>query len=644
MAYTPNQIADTFQSQLGRAPTDFEMKKYATSSIQDLASLKTNFSKLNTGASIADYLTSVGQDPSLQNRLDLYKKYNITPDVSGNYYQSNVALLNALRSGQKPADQTSGSVSGSIVAPSPQPAPASPTATPTPPPEQTPTATPPAQPPIDELGTLKDNYTQAQKSVLGVTKRIDEINKSIDGAMAAKREEIARSGGVVDESQLRSTVLAESAPLLAERKELLSQRTQLVGEQNIAANAYKQATADSFKQKQLDLAQEKVDVQQSQFEQKLEQSGWKSTKINITDAAGNVLGQRVIWTQNPGASGASANKAQYTPTSSGSGGISSKGITNVGNTAQYPKINLGDGAAPEQVLTSLISGPAVPIKGSTTPISQQSLYNAAIDSMLGIPSTTGSRIPAGAAIAVQNKKTDIMNAYGLTEFDVNAAREQMKGMTSANTALLGTAAFTKAYAATAKDFLQLAKDQSALVPRGGAKLLNHYKQWAQGSFTPAGDLAQLETYIYSAAREYAKVTSGGAKSSAALTDSSQAEASKLLNAAQAPETFAKVVQAMQNDMDKVVNNFDKQTGSFPEAVKKLYGMASGADTTLAKGSLEPKVFVEKALVRQGLHYDKLIADMKPGLQAGETLALDNATGKPVYASKEDMASGNYTPL
>ena len=154
--------------------------------------------------------------------------------------------------------------------------------------------------PASDTQTYKDQYTTAQKAVLDVTGRINDLNKSIDSAMQNKRDEIARSGGIVDESQLRSIVLAENAPLLAERKDLLNQRSQLVGEQNIANQNYQSALkqeqlnqANQFKQEQLDLNKKKVTDQEQQFVQKLDQSGKKAMKVNTYDAYGNVNGQAV---------------------------------------------------------------------------------------------------------------------------------------------------------------------------------------------------------------------------------------------------------------------------------------------------------------------------------------------------------------
>ncbi len=67
-------------------------------------------------------------------------------------------------------------------------------------------------------------------------------------------------------------------------------------------------------------------------------------------------------------------------------------------------------------------------------------------------------------------------------------------------------------------------------------------------------------------------------------------------------------------------------------------------TTISRGSLGAKEFVEKALTTQGLRYTDVIAKYTPKLQTGEQLALDNSNGQVVAATKAEIASGKYTPL
>ena len=317
MAITQNQLETQFQNQLQRPPTDYEIKKFSTASPQTIANLKDTYSKLNTTTSISDYLTSIGQDNSLQARQTLGQKYGISNIGTA---EGNTALLKALQ-GQTAAPK----VSGSVVPPE-QPqgsdngqtdsssgnnnAPTDGTQSNT---DNT-SNTPPV---IPEVETNKTAYVQAQQAVSAIDKQLSDINNAINQAMQNKRDEIARSGGVVDESQLRSTVLTENQPLLAERDNLQTQRQQRVSEQSIAGKAYqdsinqqKESDANFYKSLNYNLATRKQDTQESQFNQKqtqqqqqfsakLEQSGWKSQKVNTYDEYGNVTGQQLVWTQNP---------------------------------------------------------------------------------------------------------------------------------------------------------------------------------------------------------------------------------------------------------------------------------------------------------------------------------------------------------
>lgn len=592
---TYNQVNDIISPQIGRDITPYEHSKYATESSQTLASVKDTHSKLNP-ESLSDYLTLQGMDNSLKARQELGAKYGISNIGTA---EGNTALLGALKTGTQPQQAP---IAGSVSQAAPQTPVVGTTGSPNL------VGTTPNAPKYDGDGNLIQPTQATTKSPLDSAyeiqqakqKAVNDIDTTLAGLVDAKRKEIARSGGVVNEASIQSEILREQAPLLARRKELAGEYTQANQAYQRALAEDKASSALAEKQREFAITSGQKDTQ---FTQKLEQSGWKSAKVNDYDAAGNVIGSHIAWSLNPSSSSTS-NAVSYIPTSSGNSGITPHGVTNVGNTEVIPKITIADGATPEQVLKSLISGNPVPVKGSTTPISQQSLYNAAIDSMLGVPSVTGSRLPAGAAIAIQDKKADIMNAYGLSELDVNAARAQMKGISAANTALLGTAAFTKTYAATADDNLKLALDQSDKVARTGAKIVNNYKNWITGNFTPAGDLSEFETYIYTAAREYAKVTSGGAKSAQGLTDSAQKEVDKLINASQSPEAFKQVVTAMRNDMNNVIKNFDKQTSAFPGEVKKLFGIESPKENktpTLIEPSNIPAGYYQAS---DGLLYKK----------------------------------------
>jgi hypothetical protein len=183
-----------------------------------------------------------------------------------------------------------------------------------------------------------------------------------------------------------------------------------------------------------------------------------------------------------------------------------------------------------------------------------------------------------ARAAIQNKGSAMAAEAGT---DLATLRSEYKAYSGTLGKLLPTATATAGFVGTATDNLDLALQQSAKVGRTGSKLVNHYAQWAQGSFTPATGLSELELYVYTAAREYAKVTSGGAMSSQGLTDSAAREAEKLLSAAQAPETLAAVATGMKNDMANVVKNQTKQIGKVSSTIANFLKVTAGVtgDTT-----------------------------------------------------------------
>jgi predicted nucleic acid-binding Zn ribbon protein len=245
---------------------------------------------------------------------------------------------------------------------------------------------------------------------------------------------------------------------------------------------------------------------------------------------------------------------------------------------------LSEGATPAEIDAALTGGPPLIISGKK--VTQSTLYNGAMFSLLGVPNVENPLVGGlgtGARIPVASKANDIMTAYGITPFEAAAAAQDFKALSQANVKIVNQATFTKAFTATATDNLNLALALEPKVVQGDMKIVNKYAQWEQGNFTPAGPLAELETYVYTASREYAKVTSGGVGSVQALTDSAQAQADKLLNAAQSPAAFAATAQAMKNDMANVNNNYGNQISAFSPNITNLLGLASGGTESPGMG-------------------------------------------------------------
>lgn len=163
--------------------------------------------------------------------------------------------------------------------------------------------------------------------------------------------------------------------------------------------------------------------------------------------------------------------------------------------------------------------------------------------------------------------------------DIPTLRAQYRANTTALNQLLPRATATANAMNTATDNLDLALTQSAEVARSNAKLVNRYTQWAQGELTAAKGLTQFETYIYTAAREYAKVTGGGALSAQGLTDSAQREASRLLNTAMAPDAFAAAVGAMKDDMSNVTAEQARGLSKISDTIGNFFAATNGIALT-----------------------------------------------------------------
>ena len=650
---TQNQLEPVFQSALGRAPTDYEVKTFSTASPQTLANLKNTYGKLNTSNSIVDYLTSIGQDPSLQSRTALGQKYGINNIGTS---EGNIALLNALKSGKQPSvtgalpppptgtditqtttttqnppvggsittastpnllipnlpadatvyrDNGNGSYdavengTGRVVGNSTQipngqyivpndkaTAPGNdvngtPVTTPT-----TDTTTKVSTDPSDPLSNpdivaKKDAYVAAQKQVQSIDSQIANLRDIMTQALNEKIKQAAVGGGVENRAQMANEVAFENQGIQAQINGLLSQRAQYANAQSLAGKDYQDATANFYKSANLGLAETKVANQEQQFAAKYEQAGYKAIKTNITDSAGNVLGQSITTWVNP------ANKSLGVTSDGTNVALSTKDnvttATPIGNNSlptvdkkdtPPANVSLANGFTPTQVYQSLISGPDKTVKGAPgVKISQEDLYNWAVDSIMGTQTAPGQRPSASGGLnaLIQSKATEIKKAYGLNEVDVNIAKSEFKNLTSTNAAILQRASLTNISANQALDNLDLVIKTSANVPRTGAKLVNNYQQWLSGNFTPAGPLAALETAIYTYGREYAKVTSGSSASISGLTDSAQAEVNKLLNAAQSPEVLASVTDIMKKDMQNVIKENQKGVDAYPDAVQKLYG-------------------------------------------------------------------------
>jgi len=198
---------------------------------------------------------------------------------------------------------------------------------------------------------------------------------------------------------------------------------------------------------------------------------------------------------------------------------------------------------------------------------------------------------------INNRAAALAKAAGV---NMAVLQQEYNAQSKALDRLVPLYANTASFANTATDNLNLALQQSGEVARTGSKFANRYLQWVQGNLTPAEGLTKFETYVYTAAREYAKVTQGSAMSAQGLTDTAQREASKLLNTAQSPQAFAAAVTAMKNDMGNVIRNQTQTINGLSATTAKFLQATRGPRPDAAPGSASAAANARVAQAQEAL--------------------------------------------
>lgn len=216
-------------------------------------------------------------------------------------------------------------------------------------------------------------------------------------------------------------------------------------------------------------------------------------------------------------------------------------------------------------------------------IFQNALVYGTEGRMPALGRSSGPQVNA-ARNAIQNKAAAIAAKAGV---DLPTVQAEYRANSAALTKLLPQAQATANFANTAKDNIDLALNQSPQVTRTDSAWINSMANTFTKGATNAAGLSKFETYIYTAAREYAKVTSGGALSAQALSDSAAKEASKLLNAAQSPAAFRAVTQAMNDDMDNVMRRQSEGLKNVSGTIANFFAAANNVPIGAATGT--PKV-------------------------------------------------------
>jgi hypothetical protein len=203
----------------------------------------------------------------------------------------------------------------------------------------------------------------------------------------------------------------------------------------------------------------------------------------------------------------------------------------------------------------------------------------------------------GAKGAVKAQRAAIINQGGALAQAAGVSIPEVQAAYNGNKAALQNinifAGRTDIAAQTADKNLQLALEKSGSVPRSQMPAANRFLLWAKGQLGDK-DIPQFQLYVYTAAREYAKVVSGSAASTQGLTDTANQKVDQLVSAAQNPAQFAAVVQGMQNDMQNVQDaqreEVAQRLATVSPVLGRFYAVANGvrmptAETTPSSAGL-----------------------------------------------------------
>jgi uncharacterized protein len=199
----------------------------------------------------------------------------------------------------------------------------------------------------------------------------------------------------------------------------------------------------------------------------------------------------------------------------------------------------------------------------------------------GGPGTAISQRDVATKQAYANTLARVAKEHGITGDAAAGIPALYKSHQATLTQLQKTAAMTKTYEQTALKNLDIAEEMAKKYGRTAWPAANRFQNWFSENVDNNPNYTALENSIYTAAREYAKVTGGGAMSAQALTDSASKEAQKLINAGQSPEQFLAATSIMRRDMHNVPASFDAEI----EAERGLLG--SLINSTQARGPVNP---------------------------------------------------------
>ncbi len=178
----------------------------------------------------------------------------------------------------------------------------------------------------------------------------------------------------------------------------------------------------------------------------------------------------------------------------------------------------------------------------------------------------------GAGSAVINEAARQTKMLGQTPVAAMQKAAAYQGGAKALAQLQKMRATSDAYESKALAQLDIVDSLSDKVNRTSIPLLNRAIMAGKTEITGDADATLLLNAVMTATAEYAKIMAGGTASAAAITDSAQREAQKLLNASMNKATLRKATALMRQEMNLTMQGYDAgishisdNLGSQPEA-------------------------------------------------------------------------------
>ena len=598
MAVSTNNVSDLVKKSVGREATPYEIQQFSTAPIQTLANLPNYYSTLNKDASIVDYLKYVGQDPSMTNRKALGQQYGISNVGTA---EGNVALLNALKAGAPAPTPVGGQItpSGASTAPSGT-IPQTPeqlaekkdltgtVAGATQPVDTTPIT---GQPPevSQETSNIKNQYTTVQQQVADIDNTVRQSEQNI-------KDEVARSGGIVDASQIKALVYERNKPLLDQRAQLVSQQG-ILGKQYISAiQADKQAVADYYKQQNLQLAQTKQEAQVSQFEQSLKQKGIKYLKYTDPDSGQTYYREA--------SSGQIVTPSNISSVPSTTAPVDTTGYTLGVPTDTTNVWNVNDASRPDPLVANIPD----PKTGRTPNDIWQSAITLALDKSATpqkfLGGLSGNSGPGKALKnAITNKSSALMAASGVLqpvlqqEFIANskAINTQVGYLNSISRALNGA---ERGATLTQKLFSdkQINTDSSTWKN----KTLNDLTK----AFGDSGDIRAYQAAMVEIGNEYAQVFARGGMRSVQGNELAQEVINGNVKLADIQKTLDTLQQIGQTVVDTTIENVKSIAGGGgTESVASFLSYVYGGSSPKAPASSTTDI--KSQITAKGYNYDDI---------------------------------------